>query len=295
MSKLRVADPCVASWDEMTPSSLGRRCDRCAKDVHDLRFVTEARARAIVLLFGGEKPPCIRVRVDEHGDAVFRPERATSTRRPREPVIVAAALASLSAACGGAAPAETVATPAVCAPVARIHEEAPIRARVSADAASPRSAEPAPDSDGDGVVDALDGCPDDAAGAAGVDGCPPVRRVVVVQNGGASALEQVRFAMNASALTPDAVRILDQIGKILAEHPEIVRVNVIGHAAPDEMNADRIAAKRADLAVKYLVGHGVDASRLAASGAGSARPVADNATAEGRAHNRRLELVIQAP
>jgi outer membrane protein OmpA-like peptidoglycan-associated protein len=292
MQKLRVADPCVASWEEMAPSPLGRRCERCEKDVHDLRFVTEARARAVVLLFGGDEPPCVRLRVDVEGDAVFRSERTRSVRR-REPVIVAAALASLSTGCGASTPAETVAAPAVCAPVARVREEAP--ARVPTHASDARSAEPAPDTDGDGLVDPLDACPGDAAGVDGADGCPPVRRVIVVENGGASAMQPVRFAMNASALTPDATRMLDEVAKILTEHPEVTRVNVVGHAAPDEMNAERIARRRAADAVKYLVGHGVDPSRLVASGAGATRPIGDNATTEGRAQNRRLELAIQPP
>ena len=63
----------------------------------------------------------------------------------------------------------------------------------------------------------------------------------------------------------------------------------IGLPAYDQkLSADRAAAVKA-----WLVAHGIDAARLATAGFGDTKPVEDNATEEGRAKNRRVELVRQ--
>ena len=61
----------------------------------------------------------------------------------------------------------------------------------------------------------------------------------------------------------------------------------IGQAAANQALSDR----RARAVMAWLTGHGVDASRLAAKGLGQADPVGENATEDGRARNRRVELV----
>ena len=62
-----------------------------------------------------------------------------------------------------------------------------------------------------------------------------------------------------------------------------------GNAATNQV----LSESRAQAAVAWLVGHGVRAGRLTAEGSGQARPVADNATDDGRAKNRRVELAQQ--
>ncbi|WP_087718087.1 OmpA family protein [Salinicola salarius] len=56
-----------------------------------------------------------------------------------------------------------------------------------------------------------------------------------------------------------------------------------------------LSAARAIAVVRYLVGQGVDASRLRAIGYGDTRPAASNATSAGRASNRRVDILLTAP
>lgn len=72
-------------------------------------------------------------------------------------------------------------------------------------------------------------------------------------------------------------------------------VYVVGHTdgvggLDDNMELSR---RRAEAVVEALVGHGIEAARLTALGVGPAAPVASNATEEGRARNRRVELVVR--
>ncbi len=59
-----------------------------------------------------------------------------------------------------------------------------------------------------------------------------------------------------------------------------------------QYNVD-LSQRRADAVRDYIVQRGFDATRIQAHGIGEARPVADNATAEGRANNRRVEIVLE--
>jgi OOP family OmpA-OmpF porin len=149
------------------------------------------------------------------------------------------------------------------------------------------------DADADGVADQLDRCPGTARGAA-VDaaGCPardsaaalfPVRGPVVLRG--------VSFETGSTALTPGSYGTLDGVAAAFAAHPDI-RVEIAGYT--DNAGAPgtnlRLSQLRAEAVRAYLVSRGVGAGRLTARGYGSANPVANNATAAGRAQNRRVEL-----
>jgi len=162
------------------------------------------------------------------------------------------------------------------------------------------------DSDRDGVFDGLDQCPDTAAGER-VDqrGCPiavpkaappptatfrgePLfteeRKVLV--------LKDVNFELGKASLTESSKQTLDEVASSLKSVPE-VRVEVAGHTDSSGSRAlnQRLSQARAETVRAYLIDQGVDANRLVARGYGPDRPVADNATASGRAMNRRVELV----
>jgi outer membrane protein OmpA-like peptidoglycan-associated protein len=70
---------------------------------------------------------------------------------------------------------------------------------------------------------------------------------------------------------------------------------VEGHTDSRGSEATNLALSRsrADAVAAYLITHGVPAERVTTAGLGSSRPVADNSSAEGRADNRRVEIVIQ--
>lgn len=114
-------------------------------------------------------------------------------------------------------------------------------------------------------------------------------------------LDRVMFDSGQAILKPDGQAVMRKIAAILAEHPEI-RIHVIGHTdnVPIRSTAHsrfasnwELSAARALAAVHFLVEQaGVDPHRVGAVAYGEYRPIADNATAEGRAKNRRIAITI---
>jgi OOP family OmpA-OmpF porin len=142
-----------------------------------------------------------------------------------------------------------------------------------------------PDSDGDGVVDSADRCADTAAGArTDVHGCE-IKEVV--------ELKGVNFATGSARLLAESTAILDDAAATLRKHPEI-KAEVAGHTDNTGSRAlnVKLSQQRATAVMNYLVAKGVPADNLTAHGYGPDHPLADNATADGRAANRRVELRI---
>jgi outer membrane protein OmpA-like peptidoglycan-associated protein len=110
---------------------------------------------------------------------------------------------------------------------------------------------------------------------------------------GRVAVYGIHFDTGKSELKPDSAPALAEIGKLLKNKPEL-KVYVVGHT---DMVADlaaniALSQARAQAVVKALVGQqGIAAARLIAFGAGPYAPVASNKTEDGRARNRRVELV----
>jgi outer membrane protein OmpA-like peptidoglycan-associated protein len=152
---------------------------------------------------------------------------------------------------------------------------------------SPVTAVVAPaDGDADGVADASDLCPQSAANAQ-VDafGCEVDAAIV---------LRGVNFLTDSDQLTAQSLVILDGVAATLTANPDI-RVQVAGHTDSQgeaAYNKD-LSQRRAASVVNYLVGKGVASDNLQPAGFGEEQPVADNGSAEGRAENRRVELVRQ--
>jgi len=112
-----------------------------------------------------------------------------------------------------------------------------------------------------------------------------------VPTGHRMVLRGVTFKLNSAEIQPDAQVVLQAAAEVLEEHAN-VPVAIIGHtdSTGSEAYNRRLSERRAKAVRDYLISLGVDASRLSASGAGELEPVADNATADGRAQNRRVEL-----
>jgi OOP family OmpA-OmpF porin len=144
------------------------------------------------------------------------------------------------------------------------------------------------DADGDGVPDGLDRCPATAAGAR-VDnaGCP----VLFAPGARSLILEGVTFATGRADLTPAARAVLDRVAGSLIGNPTVI-VEVAGHTDNTGRRATnlRLSQERANAVRAYLIRLGVPAEQVRARGYGPDLPVADNATAAGRAQNRRVEL-----
>jgi len=107
------------------------------------------------------------------------------------------------------------------------------------------------------------------------------------------SLDGTNFDFNKSTLRPDAIAKLDHAAQVMNDNPSI-KVNVEGHT--DSVGSDAynqgLSERRAKAAVDYLVSKGVDSSRLIPTGYGESRPVATNDTDEGRAQNRRVDLIV---
>jgi OOP family OmpA-OmpF porin len=149
---------------------------------------------------------------------------------------------------------------------------------------------PAPmstDDDKDGVNNPKDRCPNTPAGQMvnPDDGCP-VEEVI--------DLRGVNFDFDKSTLRPDAIQILNNAVEVLKKHN--VRVSVEGHT--DAVGTDAynqgLSERRAKAVYDYLTANGVAADKIVGSkGWGEAKPIDTNESADGRANNRRTELVKQ--
>lgn len=107
-------------------------------------------------------------------------------------------------------------------------------------------------------------------------------------------LRGVQFDTDKSDIRADAGVILDEAASQLSQVPSTA-VSVEGHtdAVGSDAYNQSLSERRAGAVKDYLAGKGVDAGRLSSAGYGESQPVADNATADGRALNRRVELKVK--
>ena len=142
-----------------------------------------------------------------------------------------------------------------------------------------------PDSDGDGISDFGDKCPNSPPGAE-IDemGC------AIFQGN----LEGVNFETNSSKLTPEARARLDRVAEALKKFPKL-KIEVQAHT--DNVGSDRynqwLSERRARSVIRYLSSQGVSTSRMIPVGYGERSPIASNKTEAGRAQNRRVVFVVR--
>ncbi len=115
------------------------------------------------------------------------------------------------------------------------------------------------------------------------------RGMVITLSGG------VLFASNESTLLPAAIIKLNEVADALIKGNPDANMVVEGHTDSQgqrQYNMD-LGQKRADAVKAQLVARGVAADRIKAVGIGPDRPIADNKSAEGRANNRRVEIIVE--
>lgn len=103
----------------------------------------------------------------------------------------------------------------------------------------------------------------------------------------------ISFATGRADVEPNFRPILDRFAQSLRANPS-TEVRIIGHTdstGPDAVN-DPLSLQRATSTRNYLADRGVDPARIQVAGRGSHEPIASNATAEGRARNRRVEIYV---
>lgn len=142
------------------------------------------------------------------------------------------------------------------------------------------------DSDGDGVVDSRDMCPNTPAGMrVDVNGCA-IKAAKIV-------LHDINFELNKATLTPEAKRSLDNVAAGLKGQPtmELLIDGYTDATGSDDHNL-KLSKARAMAAKQYLVESGITATRLKAEGYGERNPIASNKTRAGRMENRRVEFKV---
>ncbi len=166
------------------------------------------------------------------------------------------------------------------------------------------------DSDGDGVYDELDRCPNtpkgvkvDARGCPldmdgdGVydylDKCPGTPKGAKINAQGCWILKTILFDTDKAHIKSRLHSDLNAVVTVLGENPAL-KVEINGHT--DNVGSAayniKLSEKRAKAVMEYLVSKGIDSKRLSTKGFGLTMPIADNDTPEGRAKNRRIELTL---
>ncbi len=111
---------------------------------------------------------------------------------------------------------------------------------------------------------------------------------------GRAIVDGIYFDTAKAVLKPESEPSLAQVKQLLEANPAMA-LFVVGHTdTVGQLEANlKLSADRADAVVKALVGRGISASRLKSAGVGPYAPVAPNTNDDGRAKNRRVELVAQ--
>jgi outer membrane protein OmpA-like peptidoglycan-associated protein/outer membrane protein W len=151
---------------------------------------------------------------------------------------------------------------------------------------------PWPDSDGDSVLDKDDDCPSEA-GSVVNNGCPEIYPSDEALAQLVEYSRTINFAFDSDKFTDGTPPVLDSIVEILMAYPK-ANFSVEGHC--DDIGSkkvnQKISDKRANAVVKYLTNNGIAESRLTARGYGESTPIDTNDTREGRANNRRVEIIL---
>ncbi len=111
---------------------------------------------------------------------------------------------------------------------------------------------------------------------------------------GRVATHGILFAVSSDRIRPESTPTLEEIGEMLADHPEL-RIAIEGHTDSDGDDANNLelSGRRAEAVKQYLIEtYGIDPGRLEAAGFGESNPTASNDTPEGKQQNRRVELVV---
>ncbi len=152
------------------------------------------------------------------------------------------------------------------------------------------------DSDGDGVFDVNDKCPNTPRGTQ-VDGsgCPIKVKVYVTEEDKRivkEAIDNLEFDFGKATIRSSSNPSLNKVAELLVN--KNFSLKLAGHT--DNVGSDaanlKLSKARAEAVRSYLVSQGANASRIEATGYGESQPIASNATAEGRQQNRRVEFTL---
>lgn len=144
------------------------------------------------------------------------------------------------------------------------------------------------DNDGDGIVDSADQCPDEPETKNGFqddDGCADQTSTDLVG---------FTFPRNSDKFDPASAALLERAYQVLDRNRRLT-VEIAGHTSEGEAKPLELSIARAEAVKEYLVRRGIAEDRLRTVGYGSDRPNATNSTREGRDKNRRIEFRVVRP
>lgn len=146
------------------------------------------------------------------------------------------------------------------------------------------------DTDGDGIPDESDQCPT-LPGPATHYGCPIIPPSI--QYLFSKEHTPVSFHSGSAIIMDHCFPTLDSMVLVLTEHPEY-KLSIGGHTDSQGSREQNIqlSQQRADAVKTYLVKRGIAPNRVNSVGFGPDKPIADNATPEGRRANRRVEFAL---
>jgi outer membrane protein OmpA-like peptidoglycan-associated protein len=139
---------------------------------------------------------------------------------------------------------------------------------------------------------ASDECPFEK-GLVEHNGCPPPRKFIVITETQIELKEQFFFATNKTKVLPKSEPLLEEIAQALKENPTI-HISIDGHtdSTGNYKKNVKLSQGRAQSVMEELIKRGISKDRMTFAGWGPDKPIDTNATPEGRANNRRVELNI---
>jgi OOP family OmpA-OmpF porin len=150
------------------------------------------------------------------------------------------------------------------------------------------------DSDGDGLIDSQDKCPNEAEiknGFEDDDGCPDAMPEAMKRFTG--VIKGIEFETGKSDIRAISAPVLEGAAAALVQYPTL-KVMVVGHTddvGPHETNVE-LSRRRAEAVKAYLMKRGVEPDRIETRGEGPDSPISSNKTRAGRQANRRIEFQI---
>ncbi|MBX2835465.1 MAG: OmpA family protein [Gammaproteobacteria bacterium] len=124
----------------------------------------------------------------------------------------------------------------------------------------------------------------------------PKMQITTTERGELVTLDDVLFDFEKATLRPEAKQIVKQAASYLNKHPKKIAL-IEGHTdnQGDAAYNDNLSKARSQAVRETLLAYGVDNSRIQTRAYGESRPVASNATLEGRQQNRRVEIIFNEP
>jgi outer membrane protein OmpA-like peptidoglycan-associated protein len=167
----------------------------------------------------------------------------------------------------------------------KIISQAPAAPVASSVQDAPKAAVVESDTDGDGIPDSKDNCPN-KAGSSVNGGCPETVASEPTFN-----YKNILFEFNSSVLKTSSYAVLDEIAREMKKFPSM-SFNLNGHSSAegtDKRNMT-LSVDRATAVKSYLVTAGINANNLITKGFGESMPLTSNDTESGRQLNRRVEI-----